>query len=160
VHVATQALASFLQRHRGIHVQLLDWGDLKEQYRQQYKDCFEFIPRCPPDKVEHLIRRADVIVGQFALGVLGVSELQAMSCAKPVVCSHRYAEAYPDAVPIRHADTAEEIEAHLEQLFQHPEEAADLGQKARTWVMRYHDHTMLSITLEKLYQSIIKEYQE
>jgi glycosyltransferase involved in cell wall biosynthesis len=155
VDIATQGIARFVQRHPGVRIRLLDWGTLRETYKQQYGDLFEFIPRVAPDKVPHLIRSADIVVGQFALGALGLSELQAMSCAKPVICSFRYKEAYPTPPPLCQADTAEEVEEQLESLFQNREAGTLLGRKAREWVINHHDYQILSDKLEALYCSIL-----
>ena len=123
--------------------------------KQLYSERFEFIPPVVQEEVRQLIWPADVIVGQFALGALGLSELQAMSCAKPVICSFRYDDAYPAPPPLCRAATAEEIDEQLENLFQHPEIGMALGQKSREWVIQNHDYRILTARLEKLYQSIL-----
>ena len=135
---------------------MLDWGLWKEKYKRDYGDRFEFIPRVPPEKVQHLIRSADVIVGQCNLGILSFCELQAMSCAKPVVCSFSYEEAYSTPPPVCQATTSGDIDAHLENLFQHSDVGATLGRKAREWVIKNHDSRSLSKRLERLYQSIVE----
>ena len=157
--IATAGIARFAQRHPDVRVQLLDWGLLKEQYKQRYGKRFEFIPLVRPEKVQHLIWSADVIVGQCFLGILSFCELQAMSCAKPVICSFHYHSAYPTPPPLCEATTAEEIDAHLEHLFQHPEVGTSVGQEAREWVIRNHDYRLLSARLEKIYQSIVQVKQ-
>ena len=156
VDISTQGIARFAQRHTGTRVQLLDWGDLSAQYKQQYANRFEFVPPVAPGKVAYLIRSADVIVGQVALGALGLSELQAMSCAKPVIASFRYEDAYPTPPPICQATSAEEVDEHLEYFFQHPEGARALGQRARAWVIHNHDYRTLVGKLEMHYHSIVE----
>lgn len=152
--IAIEGILRFVQRHPGVRVQLLDLGPLKEEYKQSYGKRFEFL-LVPPEHVRQLILSTDVIVGQFTLGALGLAELQAMSCAKPVICSFRYEEAYSTPPPLRQASTAEEIDWHLEHLFQHPEVAEALGQEARGWVIRYHNSQILATRLETIYQSIL-----
>jgi glycosyltransferase involved in cell wall biosynthesis len=156
VDISTQGIARFAQRHAGIRVQLLDWGDLRERYKRQYAQRFEFISPVEPGKVADLIRFADVIVGQVALGALGLSDLQAMSCAKPVIASFRYEDAYPTPPPLCQATSAEEVYEHLEYLFQHPEGAMALGQRAREWVIHNHDYRTLVSKLELHYRSIVE----
>ena len=153
--IATQGIAQFAARHPEVRVQLLDWGELKEKYKKRYGNRFEFIPPVAQDEVEQMIWSADVVVGQVALGILSLCELQAMSCAKPVICSFRYDDAYPSSPPICQAATPDEIDEHLEKLFQHPEAGAALGQKSREWVIENHDYRMLAGRLEELYQTII-----
>ena len=108
--------------------------------------------------MEQLILSADVIVGQLALGALGLSELQAMSCARPVIASFRYDDAYPTPPPICQAATAEEVDERLEYLlFRNPEMVMSLGRQAREWIIENHDHRVLAGKLEELYQSILLE---
>ncbi len=153
--IATSGIARFTQRHPDVRVQLLDWGLLKEEYKQRYGERFEFVPLVPAEKVQHLIWSADVVVGQFLLGILSFCELQAMSCAKPVICPFRYHDAYPTPPPLCQATTVEEIDEQLEHLYQHPEVGTALGQRAREWVIENHDCRVLSDRLETLYQSIV-----
>ncbi len=155
VDIAAQGIARFVQRHSDVRVCLLDWGPLREQYKQWYGERFEFVPLVAPNEVVRLIRSADVIVGQFALGALGLSELQAMSCAKPVITSFIYEDAYSNPPPLCQATTAEEIDQHLENLFRHPEVGATLGRNAREWIIGNHDYRVLSAKLETLYQTIV-----
>ncbi len=153
--IAVQGIASFIERHPSVRVRLLDWGPLREQYKKRYSDRFEFIPCVAPGEVQRLIESVDVVVGQFALGALGVSELQAMSCAKPVIASFRYNDAYHTPPPLLRANSAKEIDEHLENLYQYPEIISALGQKAREWVILNHDSHTLSAKLEKLYHSLL-----
>lgn len=151
VEVAAQGIERFAQRHPAVRVWLLDYGVLSPAYRQRYGGRYDFLPRVPQDEVCHLLWQADVVVGQFAVGALGLSELQAMSCARPVIASFRYPTAYPELPPLYQATTAEEIDAHLETLFQHPDEARAMGERARTWICTHHDYHALAKQLEALY---------
>lgn len=153
--IAVEGIARFQRRHREVRVQLLDWGPLRERYKQRYARDFDFIPPVPAHHVPQLLASADVIVGQFAFGALGLSELQAMSCAKPVICAFCYADAYPIPPPLCQAGTAEEVDAQLEDLFGEPARGRELGQQARAWILAHHRSTVLSLSLETLYASIV-----
>lgn len=153
--IAVQGIARFAERHPEVRVKLLDWGPETEKYKRCYGDRFEFVPFVTPELVQRLICSADVVVGQFFLGALGNSELQAMSCAKPVITSFRYEEAYPAPPPLCQATTAQKVDEHLEYVFQHPEAAAELGQSARSWVIKHHSRQFLAAKLETLYWSIL-----
>lgn len=153
--IAVEGILRFAKRHPDVKVQLLDWGLLKEAYKQRYSQRFEFLPVVPREQVRQLILSADVVVGQFKLGILSFCELQAMSCAKPVICSFHYPDAYPTLPPLLHATLPEEVDKHLEKLFQDPTDGVTLGQQAREWVIQNHDHRRLATRLETLYQSIL-----
>jgi glycosyltransferase involved in cell wall biosynthesis len=153
---AIQGIIRFADRHPGIHVKLLNYGSLKEQYQRDYGKRFEFIPPLESHEVPHVLQEADVVVGQFLAGALGLSELQAMSCAKPVIASFLYDDAYPTPPPLCNATSPEGVDHHLEMLFQQPEEAITLGNKAREWVIEHHDEKVLVSQLDTLYESMVR----
>lgn len=154
--VATRGIEQFVQRHPDVRVMVPDWGPLRGELRYRYGAQFEFVPPVPQAAVRELIWRADVVVGQFALGAIGLAELQAMSCAKPVIAAFRYPEAYPTPPPLRNAATAQEIDASLEHCYRHPKESAALSRAAREWVVHHHDSHALAARLEQHYESIIE----
>jgi glycosyltransferase involved in cell wall biosynthesis len=153
--IAIEGVMRFARRHPATRVQLLDWGPLSEEYRRLYGQRCEFLAPVAQHEVPRLIQGADVVVGQFKLGILSFCELQAMSCARPVIVSFRYPAAYLKPPPICHTHNAEEIDEQLESLFQHPEQCAAIGKQARDWVVNHHDARMLALRLEKHYQAIL-----
>ncbi len=155
VDAAARGIARFAERHGEVRVRLLDWGSLRGQYKSRYSHRFEFIPQVPQGEVSNLIRSADVIVGQLIAGALGLSELQAMSCGKPLITSFRYEDAYPTRPPVCQATTDEEVEEHLEYLFHHQESGVALGKTARDWVIRHHGKRVLVRRLEELYLPLV-----
>ncbi len=155
LEISTQGIERFAQRHPEVRVQVVDWGSEKEKYKQCYGKRFEFVPYVAPTLVPHLIASANVVVGQFLAGAIGLSELQAMSCAKPVIASFQYKKAYATSPPLCQATTVEEVDAHLEYLYQHSEIEATLGRKGREWVIANHGHRMLAGKLEQLYQTVL-----
>ena len=155
VELAVEGIARFAARHPEVRVWLLDYGVLRRTYRRRYGGRFEFLPHVPPEKVHSLLCQTDVVVGQFAVGALGLSELQAMSCARPLIASYRYPEAYAEPPPLCQADSAAEVAAQLERLYCAPEEAKMLGEHARAWVIARHDYTLLAARLETLYRSCL-----
>jgi glycosyltransferase involved in cell wall biosynthesis len=153
--IAFNGLARFTQRHSDVLVKVLDWGPERQKYKQLYGDYFEFISLVIPQKVPYLLQAVDVVIGQFVAGVLGFSELQAMSCAKPVIAAFRYPDAYAVPPPLFQATNAEQVAEQLEYIFLHPAEARDVGMRAREWVIAHHSRQMLAERLEKLYLSIL-----
>ncbi len=153
--IAMKGIVRFADRHPGVRVKVLDRGTLKEGYRRRYGERFEFISVVPLNEVPHLLQEADVVVGQFLAGALGLSELQAMSCAKPVIASFLFDDVYPVPPPLCKATNPEEVDEHLENLFQHREVATALGSQARNWAISFHDKKVLVAQLEALYKSIL-----
>lgn len=153
--IAIQGIVQFAKRHPDVRVKLLEWGPLSTVYKQRYQELFEFIPFVASDQVHQLIQSADIVVGQVVSGVLGLSELQAMSCAKPVITSFLYKDAYPTPPPCCQATNALAVEQQLENLYLHPERGAELGQRARAWVIQNHRTQVLTDQLEKLYSVVV-----
>ncbi len=157
VEVAIEGIERFIARHPEVRVQLMKRGSLGADLQRRYGDRFEFLSWVPAEEVPRLLWQADVVLGQFALGALGLAELQAMSCARPVVTSFCYHSAYSTPPPLYQAETPEEIDAHLETIFQHPEEARAVGEHARAWVCFNHDYRMLAKRLEELYTQCLAQ---
>lgn len=149
--VAVRALEAFHTLHPDARILLMRYGPLSGEYERRYAGRFTFVPKQPPNAVRAIIQQADVVVGQFFLGALGLSELQAMSCAKPVIVSYRYPHAYPEPPPVYDAQTSPEILAHLERLYVERGEARTQGIRARAWVQRFHDPIQLARQLEGIY---------
>lgn len=152
--VAVEALERVKRRHPEARILLLDYGILSREYQRRFAGLFEFVPQMPNEAIRQLIWQADVVVGQFFLGALGLSELQAMSCGKPVIAAYRYPTAYPEPPPLRHAETPDEVDAHLEALYRDPGAAGLLGERARAWVCEYHGRDVLARRLATLYGSL------
>lgn len=155
--IAVQGIERFSTRHPDVCVKLLAWGAFKNEYEQRYQGRFEFIAPVASDEVPRLIQSADMIVGQLSYGVFGLSELQAMSCAKPVITSFLYDNKYPTPPPHLQATNAEEIEQHLEYLYQYPEMGVALGKEARAWILAHHSTQVLTNQLEELYDAIVRQ---
>ncbi|MCK6564300.1 MAG: glycosyltransferase family 4 protein, partial [Dehalococcoidia bacterium] len=86
-----------------------------------------------------LIARHGVVIGQVLLGVAGMAEFEALACARPVVCSFTYPEAYEEPPPFAGASTGDEIAALVMRLADDAGLRQSLGHAGREWVRRYHD---------------------
>jgi glycosyltransferase involved in cell wall biosynthesis len=96
-------------------------------------------------------RAADLVMDQFTLGSYGGSALEAMSCARPLVMyldRDRFARRFDVSPPVVNAREPEEIGVGLGRLFDDPAFRADLGQRARKWVMDYHGNRLLEHVIE------------
>lgn len=111
------------------------------------------LPRIPHCEMPHLIRSFDVVLGQQSplVGALGVSELEAMACSKPVVCFFRYPEMYLEPPPVLVSRSPEESCDRVVELLDTPGLARSLGHQARKWVVQHHGTEAVARALLKLY---------
>ncbi len=115
------------------------------------------LSRIPHDKMPELIGSFRVILGQQHpnVGALGLSELEAMACGKPVVCHFNYPDAYPQPPPIIASHTPEEAAAHILHLLDDKKLCLSLGKEARRWVSTYHNPQSIIQTLVNYYRQYL-----
>lgn len=154
--IALTGLTRFKQRHPEVRIEVIDTGTLRKKMHTIFGKWITFIPREAPEKVPFMIAGADVVVGQFGVGALGLSELQAMSCAKPVITGFRYPQFFETPPPVLSPQNSDEIVDALEYCWQYPKEVQSLGQDAREWVCATHDIAILAEKLEALYGRYVR----
>jgi glycosyltransferase involved in cell wall biosynthesis len=81
-----------------------------------------------------------------------MSEMEAMACARPVVCDFTYGSWYPQEPPIVQAKTVEEITDRIQNLIDNPSMCKDIGEAGRNWVMDNHDYIAVAKRLAKMYE--------
>ena len=109
------------------------------------------LPPVPHADMPEVINGFDVVVGQLHLGILSMSELEAMSCGKPVVGQFHYPECYEEQPPMLTGETPEEWAAGILRLLDSGEERAALGERARRWVVKHHDYRRVAHVLREFY---------
>jgi len=98
-------------------------------------------------KLPALIARHRVIVGQAHMGAIGMVELEAMSCGRPLVARFDYNSAYPEPPPLVNAHTGTEIASAVTGLLDDPARASDAGLRSREWILRYHERRIVAARL-------------
>ncbi len=114
------------------------------------------VPRLYPAEIPTFIARHRVVLGQQRLGVLGVSELQAMAAGRPVI-THVNADADygPDRPPIAEAHDPADIAHTAERLLASESAAAMLGGSGANWVRRHHDRSAVARRLVEIYRTVV-----
>jgi len=96
-----------------------------------------------------IIQDHDIILGQFVLGSLGMSDLEAMSCGKPLITYLRdikcpaISTASPDIIAKVVIDLIENKELRIKK-----------GEESREWILKYHDAKKISKRLKNIYEEI------
>ena len=101
------------------------------------------------------ICRHGVVVGQVFLGAVGMAELEAMSCGRPVITHFEYGHAYPEPPPFIQARTAGDIAREIARLVDDPELRRDLGEKGRAWIERHHALDRIAARVEQAAQAVL-----
>lgn len=151
VSTALNALERLKNKYPGLEIDAFAWGADFENFRN--KRFINFIPKTTHQGMAELIPDYQVIIGQFELGILGMSEMEAMSCAKPVVCRFDYQSIYPEAPPIVRAGGEDEIVSGVEELLANPKLCKEIGEAGRDWVVRYHGYIPVAERLARDYES-------
>jgi glycosyltransferase involved in cell wall biosynthesis len=147
--IAMRALSLFHDRYPEIKISAIAMGSDMPKYKNI--PWIEFLEPMQYSMIPGLIREFDVILGQFTIGSLGMSELEGMACAKPVVCAFDYPDWYPEPPPVLSAHQPEQITEHLYFLVEDDALRLDIGQRSRVWVQKYHDYM-------KVTQKLLEEY--
>lgn len=102
----------------------------------------------PRAKLPALLARHRIIIGQVHQGAVGMVELEALACGRPVVSWFTYQEFYPEPAPFVQAHTGPEIAAAVQRLLDNPAECDRIGKASRAWVERYHNADAIAARLE------------
>lgn len=114
------------------------------------------LPFTKYENMPNLINTFKVVLGQQdkATNALGVSELEAMACEKPVICPFGYSDAYPEPPPILLSNTPKEACLHAFDLFKDHHKLLNIGKKSRSWILDYHSINKVSQKLLDYYIAV------
>lgn len=149
--VAVEALARIHAVHPEVTISALGLGVDLERFKTF--PWLDLMPPVDPSAVPSVLARFDIIVGQFSLGQLGVSELEAMACERPVVCyvNDLFSAAYEEPPPVLSANEPEGIAQHISELIADENARRELGRRGRKWVVDNHDYIGAAKTLIDVY---------
>lgn len=105
-------------------------------------------------QLAELLATVDVVVGQLRLGSLGLSELESMSCARPVVTFLRPG-LYPTDIPVISATTAEQVADECLSLLADEQASQTLGSRARSYVVAHHEQGLVARQLASIYEGLL-----
>lgn len=149
IDISMAAIKILVQKNKNL---IFDIFLPKEEQLLYHHKQINYISSVPQNTVCSLICNYDIIIGQFRLGSLGMSELQAMSCRKPVICnlSHNAFDEYPS---ILHATTSYDVVEAVECLVSYPKEKIEtIKNNNREWVIKNHSHLKTCAMLLEVYK--------
>lgn len=113
------------------------------------------IPHQPRHKLPEMIGRHGVAIGQVLLGVVGMAELEAMACGRPVVAWYTYDRAYPEPPPFVRAVDGYDIAQNVMRLVDDAKERQSTGDAGREWVLQYHGVDRIAAEVEAAAEGIL-----
>ncbi len=133
-------------------------GDFLSLIKQIPKSV-RLLPWTPHDKMPELMSSADVVVGRLRMGSMGVTELEAMAAARPlVVCQsdpvRRLVGYYETEPPILSVDSGQGVAEAVERSLEDGPFAADLRLRSREWTKRYHSPEVVAGLYEREYREL------
>jgi glycosyltransferase involved in cell wall biosynthesis len=161
VSIAFEAIQLLRVAGYKFHVSAIAVGSEKDRYLHFPE--VRFYPEIPyndskgmniihDQEMNQLINTHDIVIGQLVIGSLGLAELEAMACGKPVVCYYKTNNLYPEDPPILSAKQPEQVANYLSQLIDDLRLRAKLGTAGREWVVRHHDALKIARELVEVYR--------
>jgi glycosyltransferase involved in cell wall biosynthesis len=142
------------RREPRVQVDAFDWGIARSRFADPA--LMNLIPTVPYASMPELLSRYDILIGQFKLGIVSMSELEAMACGKPVLCFFNYPEAYDEPPPVFSTRDHREGADIISRLVEDNQLRKEAGEKGRAWVEQHHDFVRVAKLVEGHYQEILE----
>ena len=142
------ALNKANDKYRDLMVSYLGFGDMINEVKNSQ---FKRLTKVNRIELKNIISEHGLIIGQFRVGAIGMSELEVLACKRPVVCHFEYNDAYPESPPFLLAKTTDEIFKIIEDYYFNPEKFSHNKDKYRNWVKNYH-------STEKIERLVYEKY--
>lgn len=145
------SLAARLQRESPeLELVGLDWGTHASQARELG---MTLLPHMSTAEFRAQLAQADVVVGQISIGALGLSDLEAMAQARPLVAKFTLQEEYGGEAPLFNTATGQPFTL-IQEILADPQSASLRSIRGREWALNHHGASVLETRLESLYESI------
>jgi glycosyltransferase involved in cell wall biosynthesis len=108
--------------------------------------------RLSSNEFNDILGKADVVVGQFAVGALGVTELDALARGRPIVTRFDFPAAYGAPPPVSWAQDSAGIVEKVESLLGGAALRERQGLEGREWVRREHSRSRIVDRLLTIYE--------
>jgi glycosyltransferase involved in cell wall biosynthesis len=105
------------------------------------------------NEMVELINNSKIVLGQMSLGSLGCAEIEAMACAKPVVCKFTFGSMYPSPPPVVTTTECKEAYEIIIDLLENPDQAKEIGLNARNWIIENSRKEIVAKRLLEIYTS-------
>jgi len=125
-----------------------NFGNLAKRFRKSDFEGIKLLELIEHRKMPKLINEFNLIIGQLGLGVIGISELEALSCGKTVIANiKKTKKVYEEKIPILHAENEKTLYQKIIWLLKNPSFLEKNSLFSRSFVKKYHS---LGIVVDKL----------
>jgi glycosyltransferase involved in cell wall biosynthesis len=135
-----------------VHVDAFAWGEMQDEVRDAGVN---LVPTVPYDEMPDLLNRYHVAIGQFHLGILSMSELEAMACGVPLVGEFRYPDVYDAQPPLIADDDPEGIAQQIAALLRDYDALSARAEEGRAWTVTHHDYLHVTRALLEHYTKLV-----
>lgn len=129
----------------------LDWGT---HAQDADKIGLTLMPLMPTDEFRRQLAQSDIVIGQLAFGALGLSDLEAMAQAKPLIARFTLQQAYGSDAPLFNTDTESPITL-IKKILNDPTSAEQKAEYGRIWALEHHAAEALQSKLEEIYSQLL-----
>jgi glycosyltransferase involved in cell wall biosynthesis len=147
-----EALKIFKKEHPECEITIIKNGEL---FEEPLNETFNVLDIQDRKNLPNIIDRHGIILGQFHIGAIGMSELEAMSRSKPVIAYFKYNNKYKEKSPILNAYLTEEIVNQISFLYGKPDVIKKVGDESKTWAQNNHYSPNICNQLVEIYESLI-----
>ncbi|MFK0071542.1 glycosyltransferase family protein [Arthrobacter woluwensis] len=140
------------ERHPELTLTGLDWGTHREAAAAAG---IALLPHLEPAAFRKQLERSQVVVGQLAFGVLGISDVEALCAARPLIANSALSPV-PEGPPLYQAATALEVADQLDVILNAPDDAEARAREGRAWAVARHSPVALEQTLESVYEGLTR----
>lgn len=159
VNAIIDTISLLINHQKNITIMMFGFGNAINEISESFEklrnsSMINIIGYIPHGEMMNYINKSKIILGQLGTGILTCSELEAMACAKPVVCNFSYGSMYQSEPPVVFAEDSEAAEKQIIELLNCPQKAIDIGNKARRWMEENFDKRLIARKLLGYYQKM------
>ncbi|WP_166418821.1 glycosyltransferase family 4 protein [Cochlodiniinecator piscidefendens] len=137
-------------------ISIFNFGNRRSQYSLPEHPKVKLLEPVAYENMPRLIQQHDIVVGQMGLGILSMSEKEAMACEKPLVVRFDFPEVYPSAdIPISNVTSEDELYEAIIELAKAPSKRRQMGRDGRKWVIQHHSSAAVANMLDEEARSFL-----
>lgn len=145
--VILEACKRLARERPDIRITAIEGGEYTEAFRALPN--VTVIPHQKRADLPRLIAEHGIAIGQVRLGAVGMAELEAMACGRPVVAWFNENGSYDIPPPFLNAHDPESIADAVKRLASAPVAREVMGLAGREWVIEHHDLRLITERVER-----------